>query len=408
MAQSIREVFEDVAQHVVIDAALIQRIHAFERAFVNRNEDHVAFFGSPLMGVHPMRFRPTDRQAWFNDILDINELDLIDGIQSLKSIPVEWKRANDVMNHSCIWLVFAILKNDKLSPQLKEQGCVDTLLVLLYKFLGSLMAHNFVYPADEATMLAAYARLSRKFAIKVAGSWGALLRQRAEEQMKTTSIHRRAYTTMESDAGVINMISDMQSRLRELVKSYNQVFYAVRAQGERIATERSVIDMDGTTVLQDRTRQYSSYIRYAHSLMHDKNSFIRHDLIKVVCDAMHTMSPRFFVETLEWMCLNHRVKGVTEVDTLIDETLLFAFDLIERERDTINHRAGLMPLIVRLRALYMASRMSDTNLIKTKQLSEAVVEKAIASRNPSVVASVRTGVQLYIVLRTFAMSYYQK
>lgn len=39
MAQSIREVFEDVAQHVVIDAALIQRIHAFERAFVNRNED---------------------------------------------------------------------------------------------------------------------------------------------------------------------------------------------------------------------------------------------------------------------------------------------------------------------------------------------------------------------------------
>ena len=408
MAQTIREVFEDVAKHVVIDQKLIDRIHHFERAFVNRNEDHIAFFGSPLMGVHPMRFRPTDRVAWFNDVLDINELDLIDGIQALNSIPVEWKRANDVMNHSCIWLVYVILKEKHLTPQQKEQGAIDTLLVLLYKFLGSLMAHNFVYPADESAMLAAYARLSRRFAIKIAGSWGALLRQRAEEQLQTTSIHRRAYTTMESDAGVINMISDMQSRLRELVKSYNKVFYEVRAQGDRISTERSVIEMDGTAILQDRSRQYSTYIRYAHSLMADKQSFIRHDLIKVVCDAMHTMSPRFFVETLEWMCLNHRVKGGSEVEPLIDETLLFAFDLIERERETLGPRTGLMPLIIRLRALYMASRMSDSHLIKTKQLSETVVEKAIASRNPSVVASVRTGIQLYVVLRTFAMHYYQK
>lgn len=408
MAQTIREVFEDVAKHVVIDQKLIDRIHHFERAFVNRNEDHIAFFGSPLMGVHPMRFRPTDRVAWFNDVLDINELDLIDGIQALNSIPVEWKRANDVMNHSCIWLVYMILKAPHLTPHQKEQGAIDTLLVLLYKFLGSLMAHNFVYPADESAMLAAYARLSRRFAIKIAGSWGALLRQRAEEQIQTTSIHRRAYMTMESDAGVINMISDMQSRLRELVKSYNKVFYEVRAQGDRISTERSVIDMDGTAVLQDRSRQYSSYIRYGHSLMADKQSFIRHDLIKVVCDAMHTMSPRFFVETLEWMCLNHRVKGGSDVEPLINETLLFAFDLIERERETLGPRTGLMPLIIRLRALYMASRMSDVHLMKTKQLSENVVEKAIASRNPSVIASVRTGVQLYIVLRVMAMQYYQK
>lgn len=408
MAQYLKQVFNDVAGHVVIDAKLIKRVHDYERAFVNRNEDHVAFFGSPLMGVHTMRFRPSDRESWFSDVLEINDLELIDGIASIPSIKEEWKRATDAMNHSCVWLVHAILNSNRLSPAQKQEGAIDTLKVLYYKFLGSLMAHNYPYPADEGLMLAAYAALSRKFAIKIAGSWGALIEQRAKEQLSPRSIHHRAYTAFDSDDAIVNMINDVQGRLRDLVKSYNKVVYEVKAQNQRIGTERSVLEMDGTTLLKDRTRQYSTYIRYAHEIIADKNSFIRSDLVNVVCDAMHTMSPRMFVEALEWMSLNHRAKGGEDVEKLIDETLLYAFDLMERERDILGPRTGLMPLIVRLRALYMASRMSDPNLLKTKELSESIVQKAVGSKNSSVIASVRTGIQLYIVLRVMAMHYYQK
>lgn len=408
MAQYLKAVFQKVAGHVSIDAQLIKRVHDYERAFVNRNEDHVAFFGGPLMGVHPMRFRPTDREAWFLDVLGINDEELFDEIGSVPSIDSDWKRATDAMNHSCIWLVYAILNSPKLSPAQKEQGANDALKILYYKFLGSLMAHNYPYPADEGLMLAAYAALSRKFAIKVAGSWGALIEMRAKEQLLPRSIHHATYTKFDSDDGIVRMINDMQGRLRDLVKSYNKVVYDIKAQGQRIGTERSVVDLDGTAFLKDRSRQYSTYIRYAHEIMTDKRSFIRADLVNVVTDAMHTMSPTLFVETLEWMSLNHRVKGAESVDKLIDETLLFAFDLMERERDILGPRTGLMPLIVRLRALYMASRMSDPNLLKTKDLSEAVVREAVQSKNASVIASVRTGIQLYIVLRTLAMHYYQK
>lgn len=405
--ETIKSVFDEVTRDVSVDAKLIQRVHQYERAFVNRNEDHIAFFGGNLMGVHPMRFRPTDRDTWFNDVLEIDDLLLEDGIRGLKSIDPNWRRANDVMNLSCVWLLFAIQASTKLTPAQKEQGMIDTLLIMQYKFLGSLMAHFYPYPADPGTMLQAYAELSRKYALKVAGSWNNLLRSRAQELLTPRSIHRRTIDTLGDDKAVIYMVNDIQGRLREIVKSMTTVFYEVRAKGAKISTEKSVMDVDGTMVVKDKTKHYASYIRYVHDVISDRNSFIRNDLVEVIADAMHTMPPKLLVETLEWMSLNHRQKGADEIETLIDESLLFAFDLMASNRELMGKGVGLMPLLVKLRSLYMASRMSDPALLHTKDLAESIVTKAVKTKNASVIASVRTGVQLYIVLRALAKQYYQ-
>ncbi len=406
MAVTIKSVFEAVAQDVVIDAALIKRIHDYQVAFVNRNADHISFFGGNLMGVHPMRFRPQDRVSWFDDVLNMDELALSDGIADVADIDAEWKRANDVMNLSCVWLLNAIT-HSKLPVALKEQGCLDTMLVLQYKFLGSLMAWYFRYPADEATMLAVYARLSKKYALKAAGSWTNLLHMRAREVLSHSSVHYNTFMQFNRDKSIIYMVTDIQGRLREIVKSMTTVFYKVREEGARILSENSVMDIDGTMVLKDKTRNYSTMIRYGQSVINDRNSFVKADLIKVVADAMHTMPPKLFVDTLEWMSVNHTGKFAARNDQLISETLIYAFNLISTDRELLGKSSGVVPLMAKLRALYMASRMSDTTLLLTKQISEAIVTDAVRTRNASVIASIRTAVQLYIVLRTMAMSHYQ-
>lgn len=405
MSPTIKTVFEDVTKDVVIDAALITRLHEYERAFVNRNTDHIEFFGGNLMGVNPMRFRPSDRDTWFEDVLQIDELSLEDSVHAIPGIPSHWVRANDVMNLSCVWLLHAIQKSH-LSPALKEQGSMDAMLVLQYKFLGSLMAHNFPYPADKATMLATYAKLSRKYALKVAGSWSALLQQRAKDIYAPRSIHRRTIDNFAPDMAIINMVSDIQGRLKEIVKKMNRVFYETRQEGAKIGTDKSVQDIDGENIVKDKTRAFSSYIRYIHTVLDDRASFIRKELVQVVTDAMHTMPPRLFVDVLEWMSINHRAKGQQIIEEFVDETLLHAFSLIVSDPALMGKRSGLTPLIVRLRSLYMASRMSDPALIKCKALAEEIVSRAISTKNASVVASVRTGCEIYIVLRAMAREYY--
>ncbi len=407
MAVTIKSVFEAVAQDVVIDAALIKRIHDYQVAFVNRNADHIAFFGGNLMGVHPMRFRPQDRVAWFDDVLDMDEMALVDGIADVADIDAEWKRANDVMNLSCVWLLHAIT-HSKLTVAQKEQGCLDTMLILQYKFLGSLMAWYFRFPADEATMLAVYARLSKKYALKAAGSWTNLLHLRAREVLSHGSVHYNTFMQFNRDRSIIYMVTDIQGRLREIVKSMTSVFYKVREEGGRILSEKSVMDIDGTMVLKDKTRNYSTLIRYGQTVVNDRNSFVKPELVKVIADAMHTMPPKLFVDTLEWMSLNHTGKHAERTDRLISETLIYAFGVIATDRELLAKSSGVVPLLAKLRALYMASRMPELSpLTLTKQLSEDIVADAVRTRNGSVIASLRTAVQMYIVLRTVAMPHYQ-
>ncbi len=203
------------------------------------------------------------------------------------------------------------------------------------------------------------------------------------------------------------MVHDIQNRLKELIKSINKIFYDLHARGVKVRSESSVREIDGSVVLMDKTRQYSTFIRYLHQVMDDPRSFVRDDLVDVVADSMHTMNPRLLVETLEWMSKNRLAPRHDCITELADETLIYAFELIASDRKLYNSRGGLTPLIAKLRSMYMASRMSNESLLKTKELAEKVVKNAIASRNDSVIAAVRTGVQLYLVLRAMAMQYYQ-
>lgn len=413
MTESIASIFARLGRHTPIDHALLKRIHDYERSFVNRNKDHVEFFGGNLMGVNPVRFRTQDRDEWFSDVVGIDELELRDAIVDLPTVNENWKRASDAMNLSCVWLLHAIYKSN-LSNQEKEAGMVDTLLVLQYKFLTSLMAHYYPYPADRAIMEAVYASLSRRYALKVAGSWNVLLRERAHEIISASGIHRKKYQAFNSDKDIIDMVTDIQSRLKKIIKTMTKVFYDTRAAGGRIGTEKSILEIDGQTVLKEKTRHFTSYIRYIHQVADDPRSFIRKELIDVVADAQHTMDPRRLEEALMWVSLNHRVamprwEPKVEggyVENFLDEVLLYAFSLVSHKSALITGRSGLSPLIAQLRTLYMASRMADPSLLKAKEMADNIVGQAISSRNASVAASVRTGLQLYIVLRAFAMSHY--
>lgn len=406
MTVTIKSVFDSVANGFEVDRALIKRIHDYQVKFKTRSPEHVAFFGGNLMGVHPMRFRTDDRENWFNDVLDIDEIALSEGIARVDAIGDEWKRANDSMNLSCVWVVYMIL-HSKLSAAEKERACHDTLLVLQYKFLGSLMGWYYRYPADEAAMLATFARLSKKYALKAAGSWSALLDQRADEIMSTRSIHHKTYTTFNRDKDIIYMVNDIQGRLREIVKSMTKVFYQVRDEGAKILTESAVNNIDGLSIVRDKSRNFSTIIRYSQTVVADRASWVREELVDVVCDAMHTMPRRDFVLVLEWMSRNHNSKFQKDIDKLISESLIYAFNLMSSDRQLYAKGSGVMPLLSKLRALYMASRMSDSTLLLTKDLSEAIVKAAVTRKNGSVIASLRTAVQLYIVLRAMAMNYYQ-
>lgn len=406
MAKNIRGIFEEFCGDIKIDKRFVRMLRQLRLSFVNRNSDHVQFFGGNLLGVHPVRYRTSDREQWYDEVIEANESDLVESIRDLDSIDPTWVRASDPVNLSSVWLMYRIHNTSSLSARDKEQAILDVLLLLQYKFISSIMSHFFPYPADHSVAVATYEALSKKFDLKKYGSWQALLEARSESIMARSSIHYATYTKMTDDDAVIYMVSDIQARLREIVKKTSAVFYRVKEQNLRISSTSSTIEIDGMSELLDRQRDHSRYTRYLHSVISDKPTFIRQELIDVVGDVLHTMPERYLKETLSFCSDNYGGRGDPRIEKLIDEVLLHAYDYLSNNRGIMSGPSDLGSLITKLRNIYMASRMSDPVLISMRDLADGIVSDSISSRNKAVVASVRTGLQVYIVLRAFAMNHY--
>lgn len=406
---TIREVFEEARKqtHFVCDRALLDRVAKYERGIATRDESQVSFLGGQLVGVDQFKFRQQDRDTWFVDVIMMDELDLADGIKKVSYLDPKWKRPNDPMNLSCVWLMYEFANCTTLSANEKQRGMELTALILIYKFMGSILSYYFKYVADQAAMEATMSSLNRKYAIKVAGTWGKLFQQRAEELASPRSIHHRTITKFDSDAGITYLINDVQGRLRELIKNIWAVFDKIRKSNTRFITEKSVNTFDGEDVVKEKSRKFSGYLRYIHDVVPDTKSFIRDELVAVTTDLMHTVPPKHLIEALEYVSVNHRVKGEERIEQLIDETLLHCFSMITSNRSAYGHGSSLDVLLSKLRALYTASRMSDPVLLKMKDLADAIVARSVSSKNSSVHAGVRTSLQLYIVLRCLAMNHYQ-
>ena len=212
MDHSIRAVFEDECSNLVIDTRFVKRLHNYVVGFTHKNPDHIAFFGGNLLGVQVVRFTDVERDEWFNEILEADDMSLEDRLLALPTVNADWNVSSDTMNLSCIWLLHAIFIS-KLPEKDKHQALIDVSLVLQFKFLTSRLYRHFKYPADKAVAEATYAQLSYKYDIKRYGSWQALFNARAEELISKESIHYATIAKMNVDTDVTYMLNDVQGRI---------------------------------------------------------------------------------------------------------------------------------------------------------------------------------------------------
>lgn len=405
MASTIKDTFKQQLSYLEIDSKLVKRLAHFKHSFINRNEDHIKFFGGNLLGVEVVRYLQADRDTWFGEVLDIDDDALTEALYSLEAINEEYKRTSDVVNLTSAWLLHAIYNSNKLTVREKEQAMVDVAYMLQVKFITSIFAHYFKYPADRELAQAVYESLSKKYAIKQHGSWNALFLARSQDIIARNGIHHKTIKDFTDDDAILYLITDVQGRIREVVKKMYAVMIELKDGKQRISSTSSTVAIDGENILKDRQRSISNYTRYIHSVIVDRETFIRGEVLSVINDAMHTMPPKLLVEVLEFCSANYGKVKHENIGLLCDETLLHAFEFMSQNRALVRN-SNLPSLVSRLRNLYMASKMNDPTLLKMKKLADEIVIKSATTKSSSVQASLRTGLQLYIVLRTFTMEYY--
>ena len=110
----VKDVYDDLADHIVFDTAFCSKLIVYYMDFVNKNENHILFFGGHLLGVYPVSFTDEDRTKWFNEILGVDELVLRPHLIKIPAINEEFAVSSDTWNLSAIWLLHRIYNVKKL------------------------------------------------------------------------------------------------------------------------------------------------------------------------------------------------------------------------------------------------------------------------------------------------------
>lgn len=401
-------IFSEFCSHLVFDQKLAKQINSFKIAFENKNEDHMTFFGGNLTGVQVVRFTVQDKDEWFGDILGVNDLELEEQIITLPTINQNFHVSSDLFNLSAVWLVHKFMTSSYLDTQEKHDAMIDVLFIMNSRFLTGLLGHYFkLSTADPEVAAATYSQLSYKFALKQCGSWRALLLARSEEIIKHSSIHYKTFERFNNDFDIVYTLNDCQGRIRDILKNIYAVFKKVHTEGGRISvTKSTTFSIDGEEIIKDKTKNLLTYTRYINSIVSDKDSFIKEELISIIEDLMHTMPARLLKQTLLWCTANYNNANNKDVETLIDTTLIHSFTYLQNNRTLLKETNDISTMIVKMRGVYMSSRSSEVELISIRELSEKIVRQATTTKNDSVIASVRTALLLYIVLRAYSKSHY--
>lgn len=412
--KNIKAIFDDVCSNLVIDNNLAKKIEDYRYAFVAKNEDHLEFFGNNLTGANTVLFTSTDRDKWFSEILGVDEIQLKDRCHKIIN-PTFYMVASDVMNLSCVWLAHAFYRTTKMSDKQKTDAMISIFQIMQYKFLTSRMYRHWKYPTDKPTAEAVVEAMTKKYSLKVKGSWNAVLYDRAKEIADYKyGIHKDTIKKMDIDitkkgGSVAYLINDTQGRIRDMLKNIYGIFLVIHNNGVRVDKSSALLTLDGEAELKDKIKAQTTYKRYLALILPDKNSFIKQDLVDIISDANPTMNKKHLIDTLNWMSDNYQTNNNDDVSCVLDLIMTHALSYISSHKEVMSNSHDIIGLLTTMKGIYTAPRTSEKQLLEIRDKVENIVKIAtkIKKWQPAIPAA-RTGVLMYILLRTFTMRYYSK
>lgn len=395
------EVFEEAFKNVKIDSKLCEAIYKFQVWYATKNEDHLNFFGGNLLGVQVIRFKDSDLAKFYDEVLRIDYFDLSEQVRKVTTINHTFKVSSDVFNLTCMYLIHRFLTEAKLPETKRINAAKDCGLLFFYRCVAAILSAWFRYPTDPAIAQAAYARLSNKFLIKKLGSWDKVMLYRTNELINKNNIHYNALVKFNDDSKIVYCINDSQGRIKDLLKNYMIEFKKVHSQGESISsTSSTYLDAEGEETVKEKIKSVESNITYIKNILHDKHSFIKDDLISVICNINSNTSFRMLKHTLSWLSHEYNTtKHHNLIDEFVTKVVIHSFHLIEYNVTTSNLK-DYPHLLISLKNLYLSTRSEDADLVSIRELGEKLIKLSSNKLSDSLMMSTRTAVILYITLRT--------
>lgn len=397
---AVKDIFDAYSDDLIINMRWVSKLRAFVYGFATKDNDHTEFFGSPFLGTHRVVFKSEDRQTFFKDIFDVDEIRLRDELIKTKWINKDFKVSSEVFNLSIVYLMHRVQISD-LPKNMKEEALINLVMLFHYRIMTSIMNHYFGYLVKPKVATTAYNKLSLKFDIKRYSSWTDLFRARAEFIIDArTGIHYDTFTKMDNDKKIVYMVNDMESRLKGVINDYTKVLYEIKDSVDLVETDSGLAVLDGELNIKDIQKRETRYKGYIANVLNDKNSFFKQELVTYAAEAIQrTDRDKLEMIIREFPSQYAHEKG-EKYREFVDDVTTHLFEYLST--NSIRHN-DLKNVFFKIRGAYTSSKSSNALLLKLRNNGDEIVKTMTGIKTEIKITSLRTSLMLYIVLRTLVM-----
>lgn len=411
---SISEVFERTVIRKDFGQPLVRAVNRFYNEFLTRHNslvDHAGFFGSGYLGIHTIKWLPSDTITFWQDVVDGEIEESRSQLWALPTVIPEGKTAGDRVvgsdptNLVMVWLVHKVLTNKTLPERVARRCAAEIMSIMYFKFLTSLMGEYFSYGADPQLAIRCYEAMNYKFDLKVYKTWGRLIEARANGFVVPRSNHWKTFMDGKPDEKMIYVATDMQTRVRVGLLAITSLYYKVREENDRVVSVSAMFESEDGAEVRDVQRPISGYMRYLQDIIIDRNGFIRAELVKVVLEMNPSADAAATVATLEYISATYGGNKGVKLRRYVDEVLEWAFALTMGKGIVLTNLVAVADAV---KGMLNASLNKSPELMHIRKFGDQLVRDATDKKSSVVVSGERTAVVLYLILRSLTENYFKR
>lgn len=398
--QELKEVFDHHFKHVKFDAVLARKFHQMINGFMNKNPEHIEFFGGVLTGVHRVRFTSMEFNRITDEILRLDLVGLKRDFDRAEGIVPQRKIAGDLFNFIMAYLCHRFWTSPLLAVKLRKQAAETMILISSIRSLVSLMVRDFNYLVNPDLAAQVYERMSNRFILKQLGSWRAYLEYRCTKVSESEYPHASTMVAFDHTQKITNWVVDTHNRVKETLKEIYNIIVITHQENDKLKRgSLTGTDFEGREVIVDKVGGYESKLDYLLQNYHESNTFIRQELLKLVVKVNQTTREQHLAALLTWFSENAFKEEGIQIQELIKGAVILAYNYLDANQMLDKRNLDYGILLTKLRNMYTTSRGENQVLIQLREQGEYFVRKAMPTLSEQQVVSLRTSFFLYCWIR---------
>lgn len=404
-----------------ITDSFIRNLVEYCAMFETKNE-HSAALNTYLLGTVPIFFTDTDRSVFFSIIGGVQEKKIKEILRYAPGIEPSWVVLNDSYNQMIVYTAHRIAIST-ISEELKEQGLLALFKMLHYKFFTSLVFHYYKFGANKDIMESVIKSLSAKYDIVKYGTWKKVIEVRSKDIFATDSIHFGTIYNFKYDADVIYVITDIQSRIRQKIRTINQIYREQKEKGDEIRSYGLVDEIDGQKVITSSTNILDMMLSSMTQQIQSPARFVDNELIHVLSQqysAVNESTFRIIVTMFSELAAVQSTSGDFEKIRIVKneneygEEVQFeiyeglgklTYELLQKSYrrcmiDKVNMNSKI-DILTKVKNIFSSSRISNEAIVTIKRSFTYFVSNCGETTRAATIASLTIVLILYIVIKSF-------